>query len=66
MCNCNTKEYELQLPIKLADDLDHLSCCLKISKGEVVARALQLLYHAVRADKILLTKNSKTKEVIIK
>jgi hypothetical protein len=66
MCNKNMKLYEMQLPIKLANDMDQLSCMLGVTRGEVVARAIQLLSVSVGADKVSLIKNNKTTNVLVK
>lgn len=66
MCIKKVRLYEMSLPNKLADELEQLACVLGISRGEAMARAILLLSLAVGSDKVLLTKNNRTTNVLVK
>lgn len=66
MCIKKVQLYEMSLPNKLADELEQLACVLGISRGEAMARAILLLSLAVGSDKVLLTKNNRTTNVLVK
>lgn len=62
----NTRTYEMSLPTKLADQLDKLYQTLRVSPGEAMGRALQLLSHAVYAYKVTMVKDHNSRDIIVK
>lgn len=59
MCGKN-RRYEMVLPIAIAEMMENLSQTLRVSKGEIVARAIRLLSKSLESDRIFLVKGDKT------
>lgn len=58
--------YNLTLPGVVNDALEESVAELGISRAEAVRRALLLFRHAVKADKVELTKNDEKQTVLLK
>ncbi len=58
--------FNVTLPPQLGDDLQELESALGTTKAEVLRRALVLFKHAVKADKVELTKGTEKQTVLLR
>jgi len=58
--------YNLTLTEPLNEDLEIAADTLGISKAEAIRRAITLMKHAVRADKVTLERDGEKQTVLVK